>query len=239
MTASALAAALAVALPATAYSGDRPLAPVPVPTISVTGEGRAEAVPDMASIRIGIMVEAPTAAEALAQASEAVRATLALLDDAGIAARDRQTTGLSLNPNRDYGRTGNGPARITGYTAQNGVTVRVRDLSMLGALLDLVVSEGGANRLDGLSFSLADPAPLRDAARRDAVADARRRAELYAEAAGVRLGPVLAISDGAAGGPVVPLMRADMVAMSEAAVPIAEGEIELTARVQMVFAIAE
>jgi len=233
-----LGCAALLAQPMSALAQDRPLAASPVPMITVTGEGRAEAVPDMASIRIGITAQAATAAEALEQASVAVRATLDRLDAAEIAARDRQTTGLSLQANWDYGRGNNTPPRITGYTAQNGVTVRVRDLSILGGLLDSVVS-GGANRLDGLTFTVAEPAPLLDEARRRAVADARRRAELYAEAAGVALGPVLAITDTPGGSPVVPLMRSDMAAMSESAVPIAEGEIEMTARVQMVFTIAE
>lgn len=231
----ALAFALALAGPAAA---ERPLAPLPVPTIAVTGEGRAEATPDMAHITIGITAQADTAAEALAQTSAAVRDTLARLDAAGIAPRDRQTTGLSLQPVWDYGRNTNAPPRITGFTAQNGVAVRARDLSALGGLLDAVVS-GGANRLDGLRFTVAEPQPLMDEARRRAVADARRRAELYAEAAGVTLGAVLSISEGGGGGPIMPLMRSDMAMASESAVPIAEGEVELSARVEMIFAIAE
>jgi uncharacterized protein YggE len=234
----AMSAACLLWAAAPGQASDRPLAPSPVPTISVTGEGRAEAVPDMASIRIGITAQAATAAEALAQSSAAVSDTLDRLDAAGIEARDRQTTGLSLQPDWDYGREGNTPPRIIGYTAQNGVTVRVRDLAMLGGLLDAVVS-GGANRLDGLSFTVADPAPLLDEARRRAVADARRRATLYAEAAGVTLGAVLAISDGPGASAAMPMLRSEMAMMSDAAVPIAEGEVELSARVQIVYAIAE
>lgn len=231
----ALACAAALAAPAAA---ERPLAPLPVPTIAVSGEGRAEAIPDMAHITIGITAQAETAAEALAQASASVRDTLDRLDAAGIAPRDRQTTGLSLQPVWDYGRNTNAPPRITGFTAQNGVAVRLRDLSLLGGLLDAVVS-GGANRLDGLRFAVAEPQPLLDEARRRAVADARRRAELYAGAAGVTLGQVLSISEGGGGGPIMPLMRAEMSMASDSAVPIAKGEVELSARVEMIFAIAE
>jgi uncharacterized protein YggE len=219
-------------------ASDRPLAPLPVPTISVIGEGRAEAVPDIAGIRIGVTAQAETAAEALAQASEAVRATLARLDAAGIAPRDRQTTGLSLQPVWHYAREGDTPPRITGYRAENGISVRVRVLDDLGRVLDGVVADG-ANRLEGLTFSLADPEPLRDEARRRAVADARARAELYAEAAGIGLGAVLTISEGQASAPAAPMMRSDIAMISEAAVPIAEGALEITARVQMVFTIAE
>ncbi len=234
----ALAGAAILAQPLPAAAEGRPMAAAPMPKISVTGEGRAEAAPDMASIRIGITARAPTAAEALAETSEAVRATLDRLDAAGIAPRDRQTTGLSLQPDHDYGRNSTREPRIVGYTAQNGVSIRVRDLSVLGELLDAVVADG-ANRLDGLSFGLADPGPVLDSARRRAVADARSRAELYAEAAGVTLGPVLSISDGRSSGPIMPMMRADQPMMAEAAVPIAEGEVEMTAQVQIVFAIAE
>jgi len=206
-------------------------------TITVTGEGRAEAVPDMAHVTIGITAEAPTAQEALRHSSEAVTQTLALLDAAGIAPRDRQTSGLSLSPVWDYGR-GDRPPRITGYRASNAVAVRLRDLAMLGAVLDGAVAEG-ANRLEGLSFVLSDPEPVMDEARRRAVADARRKAGLYAQAADVVLGPVqllAEIGDQPQGRPLG--LRAESAMLADASVPVAEGELEFVARVQIVFGIA-
>lgn len=209
----------------------------PAGTITVIGEGRSEAVPDMAHVTIGITAEARTAQEALRRSSEAVAQTLVLIDAAGIAPRDRQTTGLSLSPVWDYSRSGS-PPRITGYRASNAVSVRLRELATLGALLDAAVAEG-ANRLDGLHLALADPQPVMDEARRRAVADAIRKARLYADAAGVSLGPVRMLSEIGAQPPGrLAGMRAEAAVMADAPVPVAEGELEFLARVQIEFAIA-
>ena len=232
----ALALAAALAAPALPARADTAAAALPR-TIVVTGEGRAEAVPDMATVTLGMTAEAPTAAEALRATSEAITKALAVLDAAGIEARDRQTTGLSLSPVWDYGRDGSRPPRITGYRASNGLAVRVRDLSGLGALLDAVVADG-ANQLAGLTFSLSDPVPAMDAARRNAVADARRKAELYAEAAGVGLGPLIRLSEAGTVTPRPMSMRSEMVLADAAPVPIAEGEVALRATVELVFEIA-
>ncbi len=138
-----------MALPAVA------LAEAPVPQISVTGEGRVDVAPDMATVSLGVTTQGATAAEAMAANSAAVQAVLDRLTAAGIAARDVQTTGLSLNPlwsNYDSGQQ----QKIEGYAAANMVTVRVRALDGLGGVLDAAVSDG-ANTLNGLSFGLATP----------------------------------------------------------------------------------
>lgn len=228
----ALATALPAALPAPVLA-DTASTPR---TLSVSGEGRAEAVPDMATVTLGMTAEAPTAAEALRETSAAIAAALAVLDGAGIAAGDRQTTGLSLQPVWDHGRATNRPPRIIGYRASNGLAVRVRDLARLGELLDAVVADG-ANQLAGLTFSLSDPVPAMDEARRNAVADARRKAELYAEAADVTLGPLLRLSETGTVTPRPMQMRGDMMLAEAAAVPIAEGEVSLRASVDLVFEI--
>lgn len=230
--AAVLALALAAALPAPLLADTASTQR----TLTVSGEGRAEAVPDMATITLGMTAEAPTAAEALRETSAAIAAALMALDAAGIAPRDRQTTGLSLSPVWDHGRNTNRPPQIIGYRASNGLSVRVRELSALGELLDLVVADG-ANQLAGLTFSLSDPVPAMDEARRNAVADARRKAELYAEAAGVTLGPLLRLSETGAVTPRPMQMRGDMMMAEAAAVPIAEGELSLRATVDLVFEI--
>ena len=104
------------------------------PRITVTGEGRIEAAPDMATISLGVAAEAASARAAMDQASSAAAALLARLEEAGIAARDVQTSGLTLSPVWDYGNSGEN--RITGYAASNTVTVRVRALDSLGGVLD-------------------------------------------------------------------------------------------------------
>ena len=109
----------------------------------------------------------------------------------------------------------------------------MRDLDKLGTVLEAAL-EDGANRLGGLNFGLRDPEPLMDAARAAAVADAMRRARVFAQAAGLTLGPVLRMHE--SGGVMVPDMP--MLEMARASdVPIATGETALTARVTMVFAL--
>lgn len=209
------------------------------PRITVTGEGRVEAVPDMATVSLGVLREAETADAAMAALAEATGSVIAALEAAGIDGRDVQTDALRLSPVRARLREDEeGPPPIVGFAAETGLTVRVRDLGALGDVLDAVVQEGG-NLFSGLRFGLQEPGPLEDEARRRAVADARAKAELYAEAAGVTLGPLHALTEA---GPVSPLpvARMESAMMADAgAMPVAEGEIALTARVMMVYAIAE
>jgi len=206
----------------------------PAPHIVVTGEGRVDEAPDMATIMLGATHEAETAAEALAGTSAATARILEGLAAAGIEARDIRTQDLSLTPRVDYGRDGSAP-QVTGYTASNTVQVRVRDLSSLGARLDAAVAAGG-NRFDGLAFGLQDPVPSEDAARARAVQDALRKATLYAEAAGLQLGPVLSIAEqGVFDGPQ-PMFRAE-AASAAPPVPVAPGEVSTVARVTVTFSL--
>lgn len=209
------------------------------PTISVTGEGRSEAVPDMATITLGARHEADTAAAALRASSEAVTAILARLTEAGIEERDVQTSGLNISPRWSQHYDDNRPPEIIGFIASNTVTVRVRDLDSLGGLLDVLVVEDGANSLSGISFGLQDPQAAQDAARRVAVADARARAELYAEEAGVSVGDVMSISETARAAPVTRGLMMEAAVASDMAVPVARGELTISAQVQMVFAIGD
>ena len=202
--------------------------------ITVRGTGRVEAVPDMATLNLGVSSEAGTAQEAMARNSDAMAAVLARLREGGIAERDLQTSGLRLSP-RYEPRPAQTAPRVTGYVAQNLVTVRIRELDRIGAVLDAAVADG-ANTIHGLSFGVAEPQALEDEARREAVAAALRQAETLAEAAGVGLGGVRAmIEEGGGGRPV--MMEARMAAAD--AVPIAEGEVTVEASVRMVFDIAE
>ena len=198
--------------------------------ITVTGEGRVDAVPDMATLSIGVTTQAETAGAALTANSRQLSQVLARLRDAGIAVRDLQTSGLSMQPNWDY--SNNAAPRITGYVSTNMLTVRVRALETLGGVLDAAVRDG-ANTFNGLGFALADPAMALDEARRRAVADARHKAALLTEAAGMTLGPVLSISEG--GGQPAPMYRMEAVVAD--AVPVAEGEVTLSAQVSIVYAI--
>ena len=205
--------------------------------ITVAGEGRIEAAPDMATITLGVTHEAKEARDAMQATSQAVAKVLERLSAMGIAPRDLQTRQLSLNPLwSDSSASGRDQRRISGFVASNTVMVRVRDLAALGGILDAVI-EDGANDFNGLRFGVQDPAPLLDEARQRAVGDAMDRAKLLAGAAGVTLGPVLSI-DEHGGGSVAPMAEMAM-RMSAAGAPVAAGELTITANVAMVFAIAE
>lgn len=223
-----LAVSLALASPAVAEEPAR---------ISVTGEGVVTAAPDMAEISLAVMTEAPTAAEALTQNSVRLDAVLTRLREAGIEPRDLQTEGLGLNPVWTGHDAETGP-KITAYSAQNGVKVRLRDLGKLGAVLDAAVADG-ANSLNGLTFGVSNEDALMDEARRAAVAEAKARAELLASAAGVTLGPIISISEAAEMMPrPMPMMRAAAEAMP-APVPVEGGELGLSASVSIVWALEQ
>ena len=211
-----------------------PVAAQEARTITVTGQARVSAPPDMAVLRLGVSREARGASDAMRAASEAAAAVLAQVEASGVAPRDVQTANVSLAPRWQHSQ--DTAPRVVGYVASNDLMVRVRDLESLGALMDAVVSDG-ANQMNGLSFAIADPRPLEDKARSEAVADARAKATLLAEAAGVGLGPVMTISEN--GGFQQPMVMARGAMMESSAVPIAAGEMDVSAGVTVVFAIAE
>jgi uncharacterized protein YggE len=223
---TALALGLAMAGPALGQEAPR--------QIMVTGSAEIEAVPDRATITAGVETQAPTAAAALDANSEAMAAVFAALEAAKVERRDMQTSQLNLNPVYEPFREGaEAPPQVVAYQASNMVTVRVRDVAGLGAMIDALAG-AGANRLYGIAFEVADPRPSVDAARRQAVADARAKAELFAEAAGVTLGPVTTIRENMGMTPPQPFRA--KAEMSDAA-PVAEGTVTLTADVEVVFGI--
>lgn len=204
--------------------------------ITVTGEGRVAAAPDLAWINVGVTHTAETAAEAVAQMSAGMQGVMDRLTGAGIALADIQTGQLSLYPTyADSDRYDATPV-VNGYTASIAVDVRVRDLAAVGAILDAVVADG-ANTFGGIRFDLDDPSEAYAAARRAAVADGRAKAELYADAAGVTLGEIVTLSEN--GGYASPVMAAPRLEADMASVPVAPGEVSYSASVMMVYAIAE
>ncbi len=204
-------------------------------TISVNGEGRATAAPDMAVISIGVQSEALTAAAALRQNSADMTATINKLKELGVESRDIQTSGLSINPRYNYEKNRSKP-EVIGFTASNSVTVRLRDLNNAGAVIDQAV-QSGANSLGGVNFAFSEPKPLYEEARRDAVADAKAKAALLTEAAGVRLGKLITIQDGYVSSPQPKMYAARMEMASDSAVPMEAGESEITASVSLVYEI--
>ncbi|WP_368187417.1 SIMPL domain-containing protein [Aestuariibius sp. HNIBRBA575] len=199
-------------------------------TIQVSGQGRVNVAPDMAYIQVGVTHEAELANDALAGMSHAIASVLDQLDAVGIAKSDIQTGQVQLHP--QYSNSSLSGREQSGFVATTMLNVQVLDLADLGHVLDAVVAQG-ANRLGGLRFDVQDRAPHLDHARLAAVEDAQSKAAFFANAAGVEIGDVIhLIEDGVAS----PSGRAIRMAM-ESAVPIAEGEIEISAGVVMVLAI--
>lgn len=211
-----------------------PVAAEDARTITVSGEGRISAAPDMAILRLGVSREARKASDAMRAASDAAALVLAQVKQAGIEPRDVQTANVSLSPR--WQNTQNTAPRVVGYIASNDLVVRVRDLSSLGDLMDAVVGDG-ANQMNGLSFAIAEPRSLQDKARQAAVKDAQSKAGLLADAAGVSLGPVMTIAENNGGH--VPMTMARGAMMESSAVPIAAGELDITINVTVIFGIAE
>jgi len=201
------------------------LAPLPAPAleklVTVTGEATVAVAPDAAIIRIGVSSQDKTAREASDANAKQMTAVLAAIKSNNIAERDIQTSRLSLQPQYDPNKSGT--ARLTGFQATNQVTVRIRDIGNLAAILDSAIS-AGANEMSGIEFIVSEQSKLLDRARDDAIADAHRKAELYAKAAGARLGHVVAISDEGS----TPAPR-PMQALRAGAVPISPGEQTLRA----------
>jgi len=189
--------------------------------VTVTGEATVAVAPDAAVIRIGVTSQDKTAREASEANAKQMTAVLAAIKDTGIADRDIQTSRLSLQPQYDANKSGN--ARLTGFQASNQVTVRIRDIDKLATVLDRAIASG-ANEMSGIEFVISEQSKMLDQARDDAIADARRKAELYAKAAAARIGNVVSISEE---GPA-PQPR-PMQAMRAGAVPIAPGEQTLRA----------
>lgn len=211
------------------------------PQVVVSASGSAAGVPDMAILTLTVNREAPTAGEAVQASSTAMAQVLNVMRSLGVADRDLQTSGFSIHPN--YARLQRAPGadaqarRFTGYTVRNSLTVRLRDIERVGEALDAAVRLG-VNEGGDIAFANQDPEPLIDKARRRAVQAAMGKARTLADAAGVRLGPIVEIAERSRQSQPLPFARAEM-AMSDAKVPIASGENSYQVTVEMTFAIAE
>ena len=198
--------------------------------VTVTGEAEIAVPPDAVRIHAGVVTQAKTAREATDANSRQMAALIAALKKDGIAERDMQTSRLSIQPVRAPGR-GDGP--ITGFQTVNQVSILLRDVGKLSGLLDGIVS-AGANNINGIDFVVTDPGKALDQVRGAAIADARRKAEIYAKAAGGTLGKALTISEG---GAVTPYPKTMAMRAAPAAVPVASGEETLRVSVNVTFAL--
>lgn len=228
-------AAFAFLLPGTTVSADDKDAKLP--TMNIVGHATLEAAPDFASVSIGVTNKAAATAAAIDATSAAAGKIAAAARAFGIAARDVQTSYVSLQPAYKSVREPNGgiEQRPDGYTASNSVVVRVRELPRLGEFLRNVV-DGGANQIGGVAFEVSDPAKLEGEALAAAVKDARRQAEIVAEAAGVKIARIETIQVGG-NYPRMPRAAAAPQAMRAKAadVPVEPGSLDVSAEVQVSF----
>lgn len=202
--------------------------------VSISGLGEVKSRPDMATISTGVVSEAVSAKDALAKNNAAMAAVIAALKNAGISEDDIQTSGFSVSPKYPAYPAAQ---RVVGYTVSNQVTAHVKTLKNLGPILDTLV-QSGSNQISGITFGIDEPKKVLDEARKKAVADARAKAELYAEAAGVSLGRVIQISESSAVTPPIPMMRMAMeVQAADASVPIAAGQQTISATVSITYEI--
>jgi uncharacterized protein YggE len=226
-------------------SEDGPRPRRPQRTISVSGTGKVRTAPDLADVSVGVISSAATARDALAANTEAMTAVQAVLKERGVAEKDIQTVNISIQPRYSQPpqpRPGQAPRefvpKIVGYDVTNSVQITARDLKKLGTILDAVV-QSGANQMYGISFRVNEPEKLLDLARKQAMADAKRKAELLAGEAGVVVGPPISISE--SGGYAFPApmpMYAKAMAgapMAAAPTPVAAGEQELSISVAVTY----
>jgi uncharacterized protein len=217
----------------TATAAQEPAGPIQR-AITVSGQGEAKAVPDEAHLSAGVVTEARKAADALAANSTAMNGVFAALRHLGISDKSIQTSGFSIAPQYANDREGNETPKIGGYQVSNEVTVVVDDPRKVGPAIDALAA-AGANSLGNISFTIRDPKPLQDEARADAIKDAIARAQTYAAAGGFTLGPILAVSEGAAEPPPRPFAMSPM--RMAAAPPIAAGQSSVSASVSVTFEI--
>jgi len=204
-------------------------------TISVNGNGVISLEPDIAHINIGVHTEGESAEEAVASNNQQSQELFTTLTQAGIAEKDIRTSNFSIHPRQNYDTEG----KITGitYVVDNTVSVTVRDLGNIGAVLDAAV-QAGANSISGIRFDVEDREAAQQQAMTAAVENARERAEVLAGAADVAVGQVLSIQSYLGGGTPIPyeksFVMADAAAME---VPISPGEMLISVDVSVVYEI--
>lgn len=210
-------------------------------TLDISAEAQVKADPDMATISAGVVTNAATAEAAMKENSEKMNAIFAALKKAGIADKDRQTSGLTINPQYHYEK--NKSPQITGYQANNSLNVTLRDMKNIGPVLDSLIAQG-ANNISGPNFSVEEPEELLNKGRKQAVEKARKRAEVYAAATGLKIGKIRSISEHSNIGYPQPVFyaRAEMAKAADgmaASTPVASGQVNMSVTVNISYELVE
>ncbi|MBN8809621.1 MAG: SIMPL domain-containing protein [Sphingomonas sp.] len=233
--AAALILASIAATPAIAQVAAAPAVLPDGAILEVVATGKTTRVPDIATIRAGVVTQATTASAALGENAQRMAGVMQALKAAGVQARDIATANVSLQPQYRY--QDNQPPVLTGYQASNTVSVRFRDVAKAGGILDALVKQG-ANQIQGPDLSLDQPDAALDEARVDAVKRARARADLYARAAGLNVVRIVAIDENgenAGSPPPRPVFYARVQAVPQPDTALAPGETDVTATVTVRF----
>lgn len=200
--------------------------------LSVSASGEASRAPDVATASAGVVTQAADANAAMRQNATQMATVIAAIRAAGVAERDVQTTGISIHPT--YSHVPDEEPRITGYSASNSVSLKLRDIAKLGQVLDALVASG-ANNISGPGFGIDQPGPVYDEARLKALEQARARARLYAEALGLEVRRIISISEGGGFQQPRPMMAMRAMAMDAQSTPVAAGENTLSVSLDVVF----
>jgi uncharacterized protein YggE len=232
MNRAILAAAVVPALAGCAANATRAQEPRPATerTIVVHASASVNRAPDLATARFAVETDAADARSAARSNAATAAAVVQALRDAGVGADRIRTLQVELSPRYSRPEPGGG-ARITGYRALNQVVVALDDMASVGVVIDAAI-DAGANRVNGISFDLADPEEARLEALGAAVAKARREAEAIARALGEPLGPVKTVTTAG-----VPAMEPRAMRLESAApsMPVEPGTVEIRADVTVVF----
>lgn len=208
-------------------------------TLNLTGEGKVDVAPDIASVSLGVNVDADTASQAMKEQATLMSNVFKALEKAGVENKDMQTGNISLNPRYDYSSRDNAPPKLIGYQATNTVNITVRKLEKVGSVLDAVVSAGG-NTINSISFGLDDSSQALKDARKDAVRDALEKAELYADAAGYKVSRIVSMDEAGNSTPhPQPMMMARMKEADSSRTPIAAGEISYSSTMNVQFELVQ
>lgn len=173
------------------YIGQTPDSPN---TISISGQGKVTAIPDIAKVRMGLQTEKNTVGEAQEENSKKMNRLIAALQEMGVEKEDVKTTNYNIYPNYDWNR---GNRTLRGYMVDQNVSVTIRDLDTVGLVMALA-GEYDLNQASSLNFSIDKPEQYRQEARLLALKEAKTKAEALAKAAGVKLGKVVSFSESSA-----------------------------------------
>ena len=229
----ALSLALGASMTANAAPPPPAVAPAAGTLLNISATAEARRVPDVATLSAGVVTEAADGNSAMRQNAQQMDKVVAAIRAAGIAERDVQTSGINLGPRYQY--ADNQAPKITGYQASNTVSLKVRDITRLGKVLDALAAQG-ANQINGPSFEIDQPEPVRDEARMAALKQAQDRAQTYAKSLGMQVRRIVSISENGGGGMRPMMMSAPAASMrAEMDTPVAAGETTVSVSLDVVF----